>query len=92
MNTQIFKVISQGEAQQIQKQDGSVLQKCPIVLQEFGERGDYGKMVAWLLGNAAQLRFREGDAVVARLCFTTHDYEGRTYQDVAVMSIEKLNH
>lgn len=90
MNTQIFKVISQGEAQTYQKTDGSILQKCPIRLKELG--GKYAsEYAATLLGGAALCRFREGELVAAVLYFTTHDYEGRTYQDIAVQDIEKIN-
>lgn len=91
MNTIIFKVIVQGEPQQVHKQDGSVLRKCAIVLQEFGAFKDEGKVSATLIGEAAQKQWQPGDVVVARLRFTTHEYEGRTYQDTLVTGIMKIN-
>lgn len=87
----IFKVVSQGEAQQYQKQDGSVLDKCPITLQELGAFKDDATYAAQLLGEAARQRWQAGDVVAARLRFTVHEYEGRTYQDIFVVGIMKLN-
>lgn len=87
--THIFKVVSQGEAQQFQKADGSLLQKCSITLKELG--GKYAnEYAATLMGNAALCRFLPGELVVAALSFFTHDYEGKTYQDIAVTDIEKV--
>lgn len=91
MSTIIFKVIAQGKPQQVQKQDGSVLTKCTIVLQEFGAFKEEGKVSATLIGEAAQQHWQPGDTVVARLRFTTHEYEGRTYQDTLVTGIMKIN-
>lgn len=88
--TNIFKVIAQGEPQQYQKQDGSVLDKCPITLQEFGAFKDDATYAAHLLGEAARQHWQTGDIVAARLRFTVHQYEGRTYQDIFVTGIMKV--
>lgn len=90
MATTILKVVSQGEQTQLQKQDGSTLFRCPITLKELG--GQYAnEYAATLLGPAASLRFYPGDVVAAELTFFAHEYEGRTYQDVVVKDIVKLN-
>lgn len=91
MTTQIYKVAAQGQPATIERQDGSTLQKCDITLQEFGERGEYGKVAATLIGPHALRRWQPGDTVAARLRYTTHDYEGRAYQDITVTDIIKLN-
>lgn len=88
--TDIFKVISQGEPQQVQKQDGSVLYKCPITLQKFGAWKDENMFAAVLLGDAAHKRWEPGDIVCACIRFTAHVWENRTYQDIFVTEIMKL--
>lgn len=91
MATKILKVVAQGQTQTIQKQDGSVLEKCPIHLKELG--GKYAdEYAAVLLGAAAKQRFDQpGTLVAATLYFSTHQYEGNTYQDIAVSDIVKIN-
>lgn len=91
MEPSIYKVISQGEVQQYQKQDGSMGRKCPITLQEFGAYKDDAMFACVLIGNAAGCRFQPGDTVAARLRFTAHLHEGRTYQDIFIMGIMKVN-
>lgn len=91
MQTILFRVVAQGEATRVEKQDGTVLERCPITLQVLGERGDFGRYAATLLGGKASFRFQPGDVVAASLRFTTHDYEGRSYQDVTVADIIKLS-
>lgn len=90
MITIIAKVLAHGETQTIQKADGSQLTKSPILLQELG--GKYADQYqTTLIGENAQKRFQKGDLVAASLYFTTHDYEGRTYQDIAVADIQTIN-
>lgn len=91
MLPQFYKVISQGEAQQFAKQDGSPMDKCPITLQEFGAYKDDAMFACVILGDAARQHFQPGDIVAARLRFTAHLYEGRTYQDIFIMAIKKIN-
>ena len=88
----IFKVVQQGEAfaVQSQKAEGGQTMKCSIVLQEIGGKFE-DQYIATLWGNAAQCRFYSGDLVVAALRFSTRDYNGQTYQDIAVNDIYKLN-
>jgi len=87
MDTHIFKVLSQSEAQTITRLDGSQTQKSAVVLQELGNQ--YAdSYVASLVGN--QIRFSVGELVVAVLRFTTHEYAGNTYQDINIQEIYKL--
>lgn len=91
MNAAFFRVVSQGETSRIERQDGTTVERCTIILQVLGERGDFGRYAATLLGGKAAFRFQPGDAVAASLRFTTHSYEGRTYQDITVQDIIKLS-
>ena len=89
--TQIFKVIQQGETRLVdsQKTESGKISKCTIVLQEFGGKFE-NKYVAVMLGNTANLRFYEGDIVVARLRFQTYDYGEQVFQDITVQEIQNL--
>lgn len=89
--TQIFKVIRQGEAYQVdsQKSESGKISKCNIVLQEFGGKFE-NQYVAVMLGNTANLRFYEGDVVVAKLRFQTHEYGEQVFQDITVQDIQRL--
>ena len=84
----IFKVIKQGEPQQVasQKAEGGQVSKCSIVLQELG--GKYENMyVCTLFGNGAQCKWYAGDLVFASLRFQAHEYNGQWYQDITVGEI-----
>ena len=88
----IFKVVQQGEALPVQSQKAESGQttKCNIVLQELGGKFE-NQFIATLWGNAASCRFYPGDVVVAALRFTTRDFNGQTYQDIAVNDIYKIS-
>ena len=43
------------------------------------------------LGNLAGCRFYEGDVVIATLRFSTHEYQGQTFQEVLATDIVKVN-
>ena len=88
----IFKVIKQGEPQQVasQKAEGGQVSKCNIVLQELGGKFE-NSYVATILGEQAKTRFTKGDLVVASLRFSTREYNGQVYQDIVVNEIVKLN-
>lgn len=88
--TQIFKVISLGEPQTWQKQNGTEGHKRPITLQEFGAYKDDAMHACVLLGEAASTPLQPGDIVVARLHYTEHLHEGRTYQIIFIMAIKSL--
>ena len=47
--------------------------------------------VCAMLGNLAVCRFYEGDVVVATLRFSTHEYQGQTFQEVLATDIVKIN-
>ena len=92
METKILKVVRQGEAFSVQsaKADGGQIQKCNIVLRELGGGKFENEYVCAMLGNLAACRFYEGDAVAATLRFSTHDFQGQTYQEILVTDLVKV--
>jgi len=94
--------VRQGEAFGVQsaKAEGGTIQKCNIVLREMGGgRSAEGRLqgkkfeneyVCAMLGNLAACRFYEGDVVAATLRFSTHEYQGQTFQEILVTDIEKI--
>ena len=92
METKIFKVVRQGEAFSVQssKQESGTIQKCNIVLKELGGKFE-NEYVCTMLGNLAACRFYEGDLVIATLRFSTHEYQGQSYQEILATDIVKLN-
>ena len=93
METKILKVVRQGEAFSVQssKQESGSLQKCNIVLRELGGSKYENEYVCAMLGSLASCRFYEGDVVVATLRFSTHEYQGQTFQEVLATDIVKIN-
>jgi hypothetical protein len=93
METKIVKVVRQGEAFSVQssKQESGSLQKCNIVLRELGGSKYENEYVCTMLGNLALCRFYEGDVVAATLRFSTHEYQGQTFQEVLATDIVKIN-
>ena len=86
----ILKVVSQGEVQEVQKKDGSTIKKCTLVLKDIG--GEYEDTFAvTLLGNLAGCKFYPNELVYAALYFSTHEYNGSVYQEVAARDVIKLN-
>lgn len=83
---QFFKVINQGEPFAITKQDGTKLNKCQLILQEFGGKYE-DSYVCTLIGNAALCKFYAGDLVLAALSFKHNEYQGKFYQDINVLDI-----
>ena len=84
----LFRVINQGEPQQVpsQKTEGGQVSKCSIVLQEIG--GKYENMYACtLFGNSATCKWFPGDMVYANLRFQAREYNGQWYQDITVGEI-----
>lgn len=81
-----FKVIAQQESFQVNKQDGSILNKCQIVLQEIGGKYE-NSYVCTLLGNAALCKFYPNDLVFAALRFSHSEYQGKFYQDITIQDI-----
>ena len=92
METKIVKVVRQGEAFSVQssKQVSGSLQKCNIVLRELGGSKYENEYVCTMLGNLALCRFYEGDVVAATLRFSTHEYQGQTFQEVLATDIVKI--
>ena len=72
------------------KAEGGQIQKCNIVLKELGGKFE-NEYVCAMLGNLAACRFYEGDVVVATLRFSTHEYQGQTFQEVLVTELVKVN-
>ena len=91
METKILKVVRQGEAFSVQsaKADGGQIHKCNIVLKELGGKFE-NEYVCAMLGNLAACRFYEGDVVIATLRFSTHEYQGQTFQEVLATDIVKV--
>ena len=91
METKILKVVRQGEAFSVQssKQESGSIQKCNIVLRELGGKFE-NEYVCAMLGNLAGCRFYEGDVVVATLRFSTHEYQGQTFQEILATDIVKI--
>ena len=103
METKILRVVRQGEAFGVQsaKAEGGSIQKCNIVLRELGgSRSAEGRLqgkkfenefVCAMLGNLAACKFYEGDMVAATLRFSTHEYQGQTFQEILATDIVKVN-
>ena len=93
METKILKVVRQGEAFSVQssKSDSGSIQKCNIVLREMGGSKFENEYVCAMLGNLAACRFYEGDVVLATLRFSTHEYQGQTFQEILATELVKVN-
>ena len=93
MGTKILRVVRQGEAFSVQssKQESGSLQKCNIVLRELGGSRYENEYVCAMLGNLVWCRFYEGDVVLATLRFSTHEYQGQTFQEVLATDVVKVN-
>ena len=93
METKILKVVRQGEAFGVQssKSDSGTIQKCNIVLREMGGGKFENEYVCAMLGNLAACRFYEGDVVLATLRFSTHEYQGQTFQEILATDINRLS-
>ena len=91
METKILRVVRQGEAFGVQsaKAETGTIQKCHIVLRELGGKFE-NEYVCAMLGNLAACRFYEGDIVCATLRFSTHEYQGQTFQEVLATDILKI--
>ena len=83
METKILRVVRQGEAFSVQSKqsENGQIRKCNIV----------NEYVCAMLGNLAACRFYEGDVVVATLRFSTHEYQGQTFQEILATDIVKVN-
>ena len=92
METRILKVVRQGEAFSVQsaKAETGTIQKYNIVLRELGGSKFENEYVCAMLGNLAGCRFYEGDIVCATLRFSTHEYQGQTFQEILATDIVKV--
>ena len=92
METKILRVVRQGEAFSVQssKSDNGSIQKCNIVGRLQGKTFE-NEYVCAMLGNLAACKFYEGDVVAATLRFSTHEYQGQTFQEILATDIVKLN-
>lgn len=91
MQAKIMRVVQQGESftVQCQQSENGQLAKCNIVLQEMGGKFE-NQFVATMLGQMAQFRFQKGDVVAVTLRFTTHQFEGRVFQDILITDLYKF--
>ena len=85
-------MVRQGEAFSVQsaKQESGSIQKCNIVLKELGSKFE-NEYVCAMLGNLAACRFYEGDIVIATLRFSTHEYQGQTFQEILATDVVKIS-
>ena len=92
MDGKILKVVRQGEAFSVQSQkaESGQIQKCNIVLKELGGSKFENEYACSMLGNLAGCRFYDGDVVVATMRFSTHEYQGQTFQEITLTDIVKL--
>ncbi|MBR1409549.1 MAG: hypothetical protein IJ580_00410 [Prevotella sp.] len=92
METRIMRVVRQGEAFGVQssKSESGSIQKCNIVLRELGGSRFENEYVCAMLGSLAACRFMPDEVVAATLRFSTHDYQGQTFQEILVTDIVKL--
>ena len=92
MEAKILKVVRQGEAfsVQSQKSESGQIQKCNIVLRELGGSKYENEYVCTMLGNLAACKFYEGDVVIATLRFSTHEYQGQTFQEILCTDLIKV--
>ena len=83
------RVVSQTEPVSVTTKNGEQLAKSYVRLKGVG--GDYDdEFVCSVLGNLAQVKFLEGDKVVASLRFRIFENNGNIYQDVSATNIFKL--
>jgi hypothetical protein len=92
MEVKLLRVVRQGEAFSVQstKSESGSIQKCNIVLRELGGSRFENEYVCAMLGNLAACRFCEGDVVAATLRFSTHEYQGQTFQEILATDLVKL--
>ena len=92
METKILRVVRQGEAFGVpsKNSESGTIQKCNIVLRELGGSKFENEYVCAMLGNLAACRFYEGDVVMATLRFSTHEYQGQTFQEVLATDVAKI--
>ena len=92
METKILKVVRQGDAFNVQSQkaESGQIQKCNIVLRELGGSKFENEFVCTMLGNLAACKFYEGDVVAATLRFSTHEYQGQTFQEILATDVVKV--
>ena len=92
METKILRVVRQGEAFSVQSKqsENGQIQKCNIVLRELGGGKFENEYVCAMLGNLAACRFYEGEVVLATLRFSTHEYQGQTFQEILATDLIKV--
>ena len=92
METKIFRVVKCGEMFSVksEKSEGGQLNKRNLVLQELGGKFENQYAVA-VLGNLAQVQFREGDLVIATLRFQCREYNGQMFQDILGTEVIKIS-
>ena len=93
MEAKILRVVRQGEAFSVQSKqsENGQIQKCNIVMKELGGGKFENEFVCAMLGNLAACRFHEGDVVLATLRFSTHEYQGQTFQEILATELVKVN-
>ena len=90
MQTMILRVVKCGECFTVksEKNEGGVLNKRTLVLQELGGKYEPTYVVS-ALGNLATIQFSEGDLVIATLKFQVREYNGQVFMDVVATELIK---
>jgi hypothetical protein len=60
------------------------------VLRELGGSKYENEYACTMLGNLAVCKFYEGDVVIATLRFSTHEYQGQTFQEILCTDLIKV--
>lgn len=93
MQTNIYHVVSQGDASYVasQKAESGQLAKCVIRLKEFGGSKFGDEYACTIFGNLALCKFAEGDLVAASLRFQVHEVNGNCYQEIVANDVVSIN-
>lgn len=89
--TDIFKVEKCGDKFTVssKKSDSGELTKRNLVFRKLG--GDFAdRFSVSALGEQAELSFKEGELIFAKLRFQVHTHDGQVYQDITASEIVKF--
>jgi len=84
----IVRIISQGQVTNVTKTDGTIIQKCNVVMRELG--GQYENAYVATLFSPVIGQFQPNDVYAVSLRFQAHEHNGVVYQDVFLQDYSKL--
>lgn len=90
MEVTFFNVLKVDETNTINTQKGETL-KRNLILQECGSPHENAYVVT-TLGELAQVGVGIGDIVMARLRFSVHEYQGKSYMEAYATSLIRVAH